>query len=63
MANDKKRKERSFSGLSSMQEVTYAKEFKRADRAAKTPSAKTLNLFSQQKDASTSNKRLMYWHL
>ncbi|MED1605408.1 YfhE family protein [Cytobacillus kochii] len=37
MANDKKRKERNFSGLSSMQEVTYAKEFKRADRAAKNP--------------------------
>ncbi|MBD7939496.1 MULTISPECIES: YfhE family protein [Cytobacillus] len=37
MANDKKKKEKILNGLSSMQEVTYAKEFKRADRAAKNP--------------------------
>lgn len=37
MANDKKKKERNISSLSSMQEVTYNKEFKRADRAANNP--------------------------
>ncbi|EDL65124.1 YfhE family protein [Bacillus sp. SG-1] len=30
---DKKRKEKTKSALSSMQEVTYSREFKRADRA------------------------------
>ena len=31
---DKKRKEKGKSNLSSMQEVTYSREFKMADRAA-----------------------------
>ncbi|MDQ0231735.1 YfhE family protein [Metabacillus malikii] len=33
MANEKKRRDRTKSTLSSMQEVTYAHEFKKADRA------------------------------
>ena len=33
MAADKKRKDKSKSTLSSMQEVTYSREFKHADRA------------------------------
>ncbi len=33
MAGDKKRKEKTKSTLSSMQEVTYSREFKMADRA------------------------------
>lgn len=33
MASDKKKRDKSKSTLSSMQEVTYSREFKNADRA------------------------------
>ncbi|MDQ0273619.1 YfhE family protein [Cytobacillus purgationiresistens] len=41
MAADKRRKEKVKKGLSSMQEVTYSSEFKRADRAGGNSSGRS----------------------